>query len=178
MIKMKRLLVVVDMQNDFIDGSLGTKEAKKIVDNVVAKIQSYEQNHDEVVYTLDTHDEDYLRSQEGRNLPVIHCIKGEKGWLLHNKIEENSNKNKKCFEKGIFGSFDLANYIQQGNYNQIELIGVCSDICVISNALIVKSFIPELKIKVDASCCAGVTVEKHLAALEVMKSCQIDVINE
>lgn len=174
----KKLLVVVDMQEDFINGSLATKEAKEIVNAVIAKIQQYEKENNEVVYTLDTHDEYYLTTQEGKHLPVPHCIKGEDGWLLSDAIDKATKGNKKYFEKNIFGSLDLANYIKDNQYDSVEMIGVCTDICVVSNALIVKSNTPEIEVIVDASCCAGVNVEKHLAALEVMKSCQVIIHNE
>ena len=140
----KKVLVVVDMQNDFITGSLGTPEAQAIVPKVVEKIQEFGGT---VLYTQDTHGADYLQTQEGRNLPVEHCIEGEDGWNFAPDLEE------------------------------IQLVGLCTDICVISNALLLKAFLPEVKLTVDASCCAGVTPESHQRALEAMKACQIEVVN-
>lgn len=173
---MKKILIVVDMQNDFVDGALGTPEAQAIVDNVVKKINTFD---GDIVATYDTHFEDYSDTQEGKNLPVQHCIKGTKGWELNDKVEESISQ-KECtkIEKITFGSVELPIFISE-NYDventQVELIGLCTDICVVSNALLLKANFPEMDISVDASCCAGVTVEKHMAALEVMRSCQIDV---
>lgn len=173
---MKKILIVVDMQNDFVDGALGTPEAQAIVDNVVKKINTFD---GDIVATYDTHFEDYSDTQEGKNLPVPHCIKGTKGWELNDKVEESISQ-KECtkIEKITFGSVELPIFISE-NYDventQVELIGLCTDICVVSNALLLKANFPEMDISVDASCCAGVTVEKHMAALEVMRSCQIDV---
>lgn len=169
---MKRLLVVVDMQNDFIDGSLGTKEALKIVSAVREKIEEYELKGDEVVYTMDTHDETYMDTQEGRNLPVPHCRRGTAGWELHPEIGGHGGKR---FEKPAFASMDLAEYVAEGVYESVELAGLCTDICVISNALVLKARVPELPIYVDGSCCAGVTPGSHSNALETMKMCQIIV---
>ena len=173
---MKKILIVVDMQNDFVDGALGTPEAQAIVDNVVKKINTFD---GDIVATYDTHFEDYSDTQEGKNLPVPHCIKGTKGWELNDKVEESISQ-KECtkIEKITFGSVELPIFISE-NYDventQVELIGLCTDICVVSNALLLKANFPEMDISVDASCCAGVTVEKHMAALEVMRSCHIDV---
>lgn len=170
---MKKLLVLIDFQNDFIDGSLGTKEAQAIVPRVIEKLVSYAES--ERLATQDTHFEDYLTTQEGQNLPVIHCQKGTQGWEIRKETQVGFQR---VFEKNIFGSVELAEYIRNENVEQVELIGICTDICVVSNALLIKSFAPEVKITVDASCCAGVTPESHRAALETMKSCQINVIND
>ena len=169
---MKRLLIVVDMQNDFITGSLGTREAQQAVEPVVRKVLEYKEKGDEVVFTLDTHFENYSETQEGRRLPVPHCIKGTEGWKLCPQLEGFEGKR---FEKHTFGSRECADYAAKGRYDQIELIGVCTDICVVSNALLLKAYLPETPIQVDAACCAGVTPESHRAALETMKMCQIDV---
>ena len=170
---MRRILVVIDMQNDFIDGSLGTKEAEAIVENVKAKIASYPP--DAVYATMDTHGKDYLKTQEGINLPVEHCIKDTNGWKIRPDIAALL-KNAKIYEKPTFGSTRLAEDIKAaGDTEEIELVGLCTDICVISNALLLKAALPEVKISVDASCCAGVTPQKHAAALETMRSCQINV---
>ena len=174
-----RYLVVVDMQKDFIDGSLGTEEAQGIVEKVKEKILSYPK---EMVYaTLDTHGEDYLSTQEGKMLPVPHCIKGTEGWGLHPILKDLILPDH-FFEKGSFGSLRLAESMRELFRQQdsmegasIELVGLCTDICVVSNALLLKAFLPEVPISVDSSCCAGVTREKHLAALETLRSCQVEV---
>jgi len=176
---MKKLLIVVDMQKDFVDGSLGTEEAKGIVDNVVKKIEGFE---GDIFATYDTHFDDYADTLEGKNLPVPHCIKNTDGWKLDSRVQ--SALDEKGFEKIqklTFGSVGLASTIE-AHYDikdiEIELVGLCTDICVVSNALILKAHFPEIVISVDAGCCAGVTVQKHKAALEVMRSCQINVIGE
>ena len=176
-----KILVVVDMQNDFISGSLGTDEAKLIVQNVVQKIR----NHSGVIIvTKDTHDDNYMDTQEGYNLPVPHCIKGTIGWELDKDIEEALNEHSKyVVEKPSFGSLQLLDIIDgllsQGySIDEIELIGLCTDICVISNAMILKARLPEVTFAVDASCCAGVTPESHKNALDTMKMCHIKITNE
>lgn len=170
---MKRLLVVVDMQNDFIDGSLGTLEALNIVPKVKKKIDEYLASDDEVVFTLDTHEENYMETQEGKNLPVLHCVRGSNGWELHDSLKNYKGKR---FEKNTFGSEKLGGFIKGKGYDSIELIGLCTDICVISNALLLKAFEPEIPVWVDSSCCAGVTPESHDNALNAMKICHIEVI--
>ena len=170
---MRKLLIVIDMQNDFIDGSLGTPEAVEIVENVKAKIREYEPGN--IFVTMDTHGPDYLQSQEGRNLPVEHCIKGTDGWQIRSDIAELL-AGAAIYEKPTFGSEKLAadiKGISEKEEIELELIGLCTDICVISNALLLKAAMPEVKIEVDPSCCAGVTPQKHEAALETMRSCQI-----
>ena len=172
-----KILVVVDMQNDFIDGALGTKEAVGIVGNVADKIRNFDGR---VIFTKDTHREDYLQTQEGKNLPVFHCIKGTAGWNLPDQLEQLC-VDRKCerFEKPTFGSVKLAHYLvdlhQRTPIASIELVGLCTDICVASNALLIKAHLPEVPMSVDASCCAGVTPAKHDAALETMRSCQIAI---
>lgn len=170
---MKKLLVVVDMQKDFIDGALGTAEAQSIVGRVKEKIENFE---GEVVFTLDTHSGIYLNSQEGKNLPVEHCIKGTKGWELDERLKKLAD-GKRIFEKPTFGSVELAEYVVSGDYLEVELIGLCTDICVISNAMLIKAFLPEVKMAVDASCCAGVTPKSHSNALSAMSMCQIEIKN-
>jgi nicotinamidase-related amidase len=177
---MMKVLIVVDMQNDFVDGSLGTKEAVNIVENVVDKINNFDGT---VIATMDTHKKDYLKTSEGKKLPVPHCIKLTSGWLVNDKVMAALyDKEAKVIEKNTFASTRLINVIRklQSAYNDIEItmIGVCTDICVVSNALLIKAHFPEMPITVDASCCAGVTPESHKAALITMKSCQIDVIGE
>ena len=178
---MNRILVVVDMQNDFIDGSLGTPEAQAIVERVANKVGEYQLSGGTVVYTADTHGEDYLNTQEGRNLPVEHCIKGTQGWQIACAVKGLNQTN--IYEKNTFGSKELAESLASIHKNvnaidEVELVGLCTDICVISNALLVKAFLPEVKITVDASCCAGVTPESHRNALQAMKMCQINVVGE
>lgn len=168
----KKLLIVVDMQNDFIDGALGTKEAEEIVENVNKKISEYRNSNNIVVFTRDTHNEEYLDTSEGRNLPVKHCIKGTKGWQITSIIEVSDDK---IIDKPSFGSLELAEYVSNLEVNSIEIVGLCTDICVISNAMILKAKLPEINISVDSSCCAGVTKKSHQNALEAMKMCQIEI---
>ncbi len=173
---MRNILIVIDMQNDFIDGSLGTKEAEAIVENVKNKIRSYDPS--DVIATMDTHESNYLSTQEGKYLPVEHCIRGTEGWKIRVDITEVL-QNAAVYEKPTFGSTALAEHLRQVAGQEaisLELIGLCTDICVVSNALMLKAYLPEVPIRVDASCCAGVTPDKHLAALETMRSCQIEVI--
>ena len=165
------------MQNDFIDMALGTKEASGIVDQVKEKIRSYPAEN--VIATMDTHGTNYMETQEGKNLPVEHCIKGTEGWEIRPDIQELL-KGAKIFEKPTFGSIAMAEYIRDLSEKEeleLEMVGLCTDICVVSNALLLKAAMPEIRISVDAACCAGVTPEKHLAALETMRSCQIFVTN-
>lgn len=173
---MKKILVVVDMQNDFIDGALGTKEAEQIVESVMHKIKEY--NITNIYATRDTHGEDYLSTQEGKNLPVEHCIKDTQGWEIRSEIAELLD-GAVVVDKPSFGSLKLAELLYEENKKQeleIELVGLCTDICVVSNAILLKAKMPEIKISVDASCCAGVTPESHAAALETMKMCQINIL--
>lgn len=174
---MNKLLVVVDMQKDFIDGSLGTPEAQAIVPAVVEKIKSFD---GDVIYTMDTHDDNYLETQEGRKLPVVHCVVNTDGWKLHPDVQVALNeKHANVITKSTFGAVDLVDDIEWDRrgkeYDSIELVGLCTDICVVSNALLLKACYPETPISVDASCCAGVTPETHQAALTTMKMCQIEV---
>ena len=173
---MKKVLVVVDMQKDFVDGSLGTKEAVQIVPNVAEKIRAFD---GDIFVTYDTHFENYLETAEGRKLPVEHCIKGTDGWKLDKDVAAAlEGKAYTPVEKLTFGSVALPGMIEKavgGEEFCVELIGLCTDICVVSNALLIKAAFPEVPIAVDSACCAGVTPEKHEAALETMRSCQIDV---
>lgn len=171
-----KVLVVIDMQKDFIDGTLGTEEAVKIVPYVQKKILEYKANGNPVLFTRDTHSEDYLSTQEGIHLPVEHCIKNTAGWKI---TEELSLGGSVVFDKATFGSVALAQYVKE-HYPQaeFELVGLCTDICVISNAMLLKAFLPENVIEVDAKGCAGVTVKSHQNALEAMKMCQISIVNE
>lgn len=169
---MKKTLIVIDMQNDFITGSLGTKEAQAIIPNVKKKIEEYKARGDEIIFTRDTHKSDYLNTNEGKHLPVKHCIEGTYGWIIADEVNypEYKHINKKTF------GYTLWDY--EDDFEEIEIVGLCTDICVVSNALILKAFYPEINITVDASCCAGVTPESHKAALTIMKMCQINVIGE
>ena len=167
-----KVLVVVDMQNDFIDGSLGTKEALEIVPNVIKKVKEYEKNKDLIIYTKDTHYDNYLETNEGAKLPIKHCIKGTIGHDIPDNILRGHNL---IIEKLTFGSKDLIKYLESIDFEEIELVGLCTDICVISNALLVKAYFHEKKVSVDSTCCAGVTPSSHNEAIDVMKMCQIDV---
>lgn len=169
---MKRTLIVIDMQNDFVTGSLGTPEAQAIVPNVKRKIDEYQARGDKIIFTRDSHNANYLHSLEGKHLPVEHCIVGTKGWCV---VDELNNPSCEHVDKKTFG---YAFWGDDYYFEEIEIVGVCTDVCVISNALILKATFRTFDITVDASCCAGTTTEKHEAALEVMKSCQINVIGE
>lgn len=169
-------LVVVDMQNDFISGTLGTEEAKHIVANVLRKIQSFDGI---VVYTRDTHTKDYLKTREGKNLPILHCVKGSYGWELAPVIETLRKSDSFTFDKPSFGSMELGRFLEQENMKHpvqsVEFVGLCTDICVISNVMIAKASVPEAEIIVDSSCCAGATVKGHEVALEAMRNCQVTI---
>lgn len=180
-----KYLVVVDMQKDFIDGSLGTVEAQGIVDNVVQKINGFD---GDIAVTHDTHHDDYMETQEGRLLPVKHCVENEPGWALHPAVFEaidqkfrSGNSRVEVFLKPTFGSLELGDWLMNRDtsdpIDEIVLVGLCTDICVISNALLIKAYLPEVKITVDADCCAGVTPESHANALAAMKMCQINIDN-
>lgn len=172
---MKKLLIVVDMQNDFITGTLGTPQAQAILPAVKAKIENRRQGGWTVLFTRDTHSADYLSTQEGQYLPVAHCIEGTQGHLI---AEDLNTEGCQVLDKPNFGSLELADLAAKGDYAEVELCGLCTDICVVSNALILKAAIPETTVSVDARCCAGVTAESHQAALLIMKMCQVKVINE
>ena len=176
---MKNFLIVVDMQKDFVDGTLGTKEAQGIVADVVKKIEAFQ---GEIIVTYDTHFADYLETAEGKKLPVEHCIKGTSGWELDTEVAKAlSTKDYTAVEKLTFGSVNLPELIKDMAGEEdftVELVGLCTDICVVSNALILKANFPQKKISVDASCCAGVTPDTHNHALSVMKMCQIDIMGE
>ena len=182
---MQRVLIVVDMQNDFVDGSLGTPEAPKIVADVCQRIRQAHDQGERVCLTLDTHTPEYLSTQEGRYLPVKHCIRETPGWALNAQVEAAAGPAARRFVKGTFGSPELARSLaalcqdkglDDGKGLEVELCGLCTDICVVSNALIIKAVLPEAHLTVNSALCAGVTPEKHLAALEVMRSCQVNVI--
>jgi nicotinamidase-related amidase len=179
-----KVLVVVDMQNDFITGSLGTPEAQAIVPNVKKKIEEAVKNGDLIIFTRDTHYENYLETREGKNLPVEHCIRGTNGWNIHQELLDVAGDDFLIVDKFTFGSKSLPSIIhslisttyRNDRITGIELVGLCTDICVVSNALLLKSYFYEsYKISVDATCCAGVTPETHEAALKTMEMCQINV---
>ncbi|MBR6737744.1 MAG: cysteine hydrolase [Clostridia bacterium] len=166
-----KYLIVVDMQVDFITGSLGSKDAEAILDNVVEKVKNYDGR---IIFTRDTHFSNYLTTQEGKKLPVVHCVKDTLGWNIHGALKPYANL---VIDKITFGSVDLPNVIKDFNeeIEEIELCGLCTDICVISNAMILKSAFPGVRISVDKECCAGVTKESHNTALNAMKAVQIEI---
>lgn len=173
---MRKILIVIDMQNDFIDGSLGSPQAQAIVGNVINKIKQYRK--EDIIATRDTHEEGYLNTMEGKHLPVVHCVRGTSGWQLNKSVDEALH-GAMLVDKPTFGSTVLTEYLRtlaSREQIEIELVGLCTDICVVSNALLLKAAIPEIRISVDSSCCAGVTRESHEAALVTMRSCQIEVI--
>lgn len=170
----KNVLAVIDMQNDFIDGALGTKEAEAIVEKVATQIRDFE---GEVVYTRDTHFEDYLNTQEGKKLPVKHCIEETDGWQIREELRKLQGDDTRIFDKPTFGSVELAQYLKKmEDLQSVMLIGLCTDICVISNAIVIKAFLPEVTVQVNADCCAGVTPQSHRNALEAMKMCQVEIV--
>ena len=166
-----KTLIVIDMQNDFVTGVLGSKEAVAVLPNVKKKIDAYLAAGDEVIFTRDTHEENYLETNEGRHLPVPHCVKGTDGWQV---VKEIDCPDCEHIDKPTFGW----THWNERTFQEIEMVGLCTDICVVSNALILKATFPSVEITVDASCCAGVTPQTHLAALETMKMCQILVTGE
>lgn len=172
-----KYLIVVDVQKDFVDGNLGSKEAAEMLPRLIQKVKSFD---GEVVFTKDTHFDNYLETQEGRLLPVKHCIKNTDGWEFPTELAPLA-EGRKVYEKSAFASRQLAEELLKsyecGKVDSVELVGICTDICVISNAFMLKGFMPELTISVDASCCAGVTPQKHNAALDTMESCQVIVTN-
>lgn len=181
-----KVLIIVDMQKDFIDGALGTSEAAAITDKVAERIAA---GHNELVlFTQDTHDDDYLNTPEGKKLPVVHCVKGTEGWEINPSIKAawKNHPNtiiipalpENTFTKPVFGSVDLVKFLadRQNEIESIEILGICTDICVISNAIMIKNTLPHINISVNAALCAGVTPQSHQAALDVMKMCHIDIV--
>lgn len=169
---MAKALIVVDMQNDFVDGALGTKEAQEMLPRLVEKLKNLSADTD-VYFTQDTHAENYLDTQEGKLLPVVHCVKKTHGWEIVPALQNFAQKAKAVIEKKTFGSTRLPSLLKK--YEEVEFVGLCTDICVISNALLLKAFYPEQKIAVDATCCAGVTPESHENALAAMRMCQCEI---
>jgi len=178
---MSKVLIVVDMQNDFVTDALRNEEGIKIVPKVVKRVAKAEKAGDKIIFTRDTHGKDYLETEEGKNLPVPHCVKGSKGWQIIDELSEFAAK-AEIIDKVTFGSRKLGKMLKNLNKTEkidtVELIGLCTDICVISNALLAKAFLPDAHIIVDASCCAGVTPESHQTALNAMKACHVEIKNE
>lgn len=174
---MKKLLIVVDYQNDFVDGALGFEKAKKLENNIINKIREYKKNDDEIIFTLDTHYDNYMTTKEGENLPIPHCIKGTKGHELYGKVKDLAN-NYLQIEKETFGSKELMKYLLDKEYSSVELIGVVTNICVISNAIIVKAVLPNVEIFVDASCSSSNDEVLEKKALDILKNLHIKIINK
>ena len=179
---MRNILIVVDMQKDFVTGALASAEAQAILPKVKEKIEVYDRAGKEIIFTRDTHGEDYMQTNEGKHLPVPHCIKGTDGWQICAELTDGITSEYKTVDKPTFGFLGwkdvLASETADGSNLDIEMIGVCTDICVVSNALILKALYPEATVRVDAGCCAGVTPEAHAAALVTMRSCQVDVTDK
>lgn len=174
---MKKLLIVVDYQNDFVAGSLGFPKAEELEDRIYYKIKKYKENNDEIIFTFDIHEKDYLNTQEGRNLPIEHCIRGTFGAELYGKIKDIYDENNmKKFCKNTFGSLELANYLKERAYESIEFVGLVSNICVISNVVLVKAALPEVPIILDSQCTAGNDKNMNEKALDVMRGLQIKII--
>ena len=177
---MRNILIVVDMQNDFVTGALASDDAQAILPQVKEKIETYDRAGKEIIFTRDTHGEDYMQTNEGKHLPVPHCIKGTDGWQICGELTDGIASEYKTVDKPTFGFLGwkdvLASETADGSDLDIEMIGVCTDICVVSNALLLKALYPEATVRVDAGCCAGVTPEAHEAALATMRSCQVEVI--
>ena len=171
---MDKAIIVIDMQNDFVYGELGTEQAIEMLPRLVAKLDKVvKEKSADLIFTQDTHKDDYLSTQEGRNLPIVHCIKNTEGWELIHDVKRFTPYAKAVIEKKTFGSTRLPSLIKP--YKEVEFVGVCTDICIISNALLVKAFYPELVVSVDSKCCAGVTPESHATALAAMKACQCKI---
>ena len=173
---MKKLLIVVDYQNDFVTGSLGFEDALKIEDRIINLINQYHQNNDDVIFTLDSHQKDYLTSQEGQNLPIVHCIENTEGWQLYGKIDQLSQNDLKI-KKPTFGSLELGNYLKDKDYQEITLVGVVSNICVISNAVIAKAALPEAKIIIDSKGIASNDPDLQAKAIDIMKNLQMEILD-
>ncbi|MCL2438514.1 MAG: cysteine hydrolase [Coriobacteriia bacterium] len=185
---MYKVLIVVDMQKDFIDGSLGTDEAVAIVNKVAKRIA--DSKGELVLFTKDTHGADYLDTPEGKKLPVVHCVEGTEGWQINDRVMNAWRGNvdtivldelqENTFTKPVFGSVDLVLFLEQhaNEISEIEILGLCTDICVVSNALMIKNTLPDIEIKVNAACCAGVTPQSHQEALNTMQMCQVTIIND
>lgn len=172
---MKKVLVVVDYQNDFVSGALGFPGAEKLEEPIVRKIEQYKADGADVIFTLDTHYEDYLETEEGRNLPITHCVKGTHGWELYGRVADCVEASSMVFEKPTFGSMSLARYLAEKKYDRVELVGLVSNICVLSNAVLAKAALPEAHIVVDARCAAGNDPSLHEKALDVLRGVHVEV---
>ncbi len=170
---MKEVLVVIDMQNDFVFGSLGSQEARDILPALRERVEAARKNGTEIVFTRDTHEKNYLQTQEGKRLPVEHCIRNTDGWQIVEGLYKNGEK---IFDKPTFGSVQLAKYLAEEPFDTVTFCGVCTDICVISNALLCKAFAPEKTVRAIEECMAGVSVESHRAAIAAMRSCQVEIL--
>lgn len=175
---MKKILIVVDYQNDFVTGSLGFPKAVSLENRIAEKIREYRHTGGDIVFTFDTHGDNYLETQEGQKLPIPHCLKNTDGWNLYGKVSAARTDSDKCFEKKTFGSLELAEYLAKKDYDVVELVGLVSNICVLSNAILAKAALPEAKIIVDAGCTAGADEEMNQKALDVMRGVQIEIIGE
>ncbi len=174
---MKKALIIVDYQNDFVTGSLGFPGAAALEEPICRKAEEYQKNGDDIIFTFDTHETDYLSTEEGKNLPVEHCLRGSGGWELYGKLSEYRTSSAPCFEKPTFPSLELGNYLRKQGYDLIEIVGIVSNICVLSNAVIAKAALPDAHIVVDASCTAGFDPVLHEKALDVMAGLHIEVTN-
>lgn len=174
---MKRILIVVDYQNDFVDGSLGFEQAKTLEGKILDKIHQYKKRGDDVVFTFDTHEKDYFNTREGKDLPVAHCIRDTYGWQLYGKVKDEYTSTTKGFIKNTFGSLDLAVYLQKEQFDEIELVGLVTNICVLSNAVIAKAACPESRIIVDESCCASFDEDLHRKSMDILKGVYIEIAN-
>lgn len=175
MIFMKKALIIVDYQNDFVSGSLGFPAAPSLEENICKKAEIYQKNGDDILFTFDTHDSDYLKTEEGKNLPITHCLRASKGWQLYGKVSDYCNGSTKSFEKNTFPSLELGNYLKQQKYDAIELVGLVSNICVLSNAVIAKAALPNAHIIVDAACTAGADPILHEKALDILEGLHVEV---
>lgn len=173
---MKKLLIVIDYQKDFVDGSLGFDGAKKIDEYIASLIRNYHENNDDVIFTFDTHQKNYLETQEGKNFPVIHCLENSDGWQLYGEVALEMQTTDQCFNKKTFGSLDLGNYLHNKSYQSITLVGVVSDICVISNAVICKAALPETDIYIDTQGIASNNMEMQKKALDILENLQFHII--
>lgn len=174
---MKKALIVVDYQNDFVSGSLGFPEAVSLEKKICEKIETYRKNGSDVLFTFDTHEPDYLKTEEGKHLPVAHCLRGTEGWQLYRKVKDYCDETTPCFEKPTFPSLELGEYLREKGYDAVEFVGLVSNICVLSNAVIAKAALPGAHIVVDASCTAGADRTMHEKALDVMGGLHIEVTN-
>ena len=174
---MKKLLIVVDFQNDFVDGTLGFNHAKTLEKRIVELIKEYKENGDDLIYTLDTHQTNYMETEEGRHLPVVHCIEGTHGWELYGEVKDLL-KDDLCFKKETFPSLDLANYLKDKEYESVLLVGLVSHICVLSNAIMVKAALPNTPISIDLSATSSAFSDTHEKSIDVLKSMHIEMINE